>query len=310
MMRIVQGVPMSWDPITATIKYPHMIKHSVWSPCSRFIAIDPQEPKRGIRILDAVTLNQVKLFTPPQDHDDTQLVAFSTESHLLTWLGVNSDMFISWDLQTGVVASEIPIKGDKPTGTASSITYSQCGTMFRVLFENGYTSSTIGTYNVLSSTPIYYHSITGMVITIWTHGECLQLAHLGSRSITIWEVRFTSKQPAMEVKSLPTPDKFDSSRRFLFLPTLSRLAFVLDEGVLVWDTQHSKFLLNSVDVEEPRMTFSSDGHFFACSDGPKIYLWKESPTGYILHQKLIFGSGGLGLLISPNGESVDRKSVV
>ena len=86
----------------------------------------------------------------------------------------------------------------------------------------------------------------------------------------------------MEVESLPTPDNFDPSKPFLFLPTHSRLAFVFEGAVFVWDTQHSKLLLNSVDVGQywEGMTFSSDSHFFTCGTvGPEVYLWKESPTG-------------------------------
>ena len=70
--------------------------------------------------------------------------------------------------------------------------------------------------------------------------------HMGSR--------IHLKTPAY---SLPTPENFDPSRGFLFLPTPSRLAFVLRNAALVWDTQCSTFLLNS-DVMEPQdMTFLS-----------------------------------------------------
>jgi len=51
-------------------------------------------------------------------------------------------------------------------------------------------------------------------------------------------------------------------------------------------------------------SFSSDGRFFACgSIGQGIHLWKESPTGYVIHRKLTF-RGDTTPLLSPDGESI------
>jgi len=53
------------------------------------------------------------------------------------------------------------------------------------------------------------------------------------------------------------------------------------------------------------MTFSSDGRFFAYSTiVSSVYLWKESPIGYILHGVLAPGVSGSGPLLSRNGESI------
>ena len=256
--------------------------------------------------MDAATFKRLKTFTSPQGF--TQLLAFSPESHLLTWLGDKSEVFTTWDFLTGVLVSEIPT-GEGSAEDACSISYSQCGTMFGVLFKGH--NTIIGTYNVLSSAPISYHSIKQPVTsTIWTNSGCIQFATLGPESITVWEVGFTSRHPPAEVKSLLIPSNFDPSTQFLFLPTLSWLAFVLKTTVLVWDAHHSKLLLNFVDTKRPMyMAFSPDGHFFAYgTDVGEIHLWEDSPTGYILHQKLTPGSGGpfmpCELLLSPNGQSV------
>ena len=299
----MQGAPISWDPAVATIKCPCSVSHAVWSPCSRFIAISLNFDA-GIRILDAVTLKQLKSFTPP--HAYTQLLAFSPDGNLLTWVSRTSEVFISWDVQTGLLASKISITEEGPIPAVHSITYSGCGTMLGVLFQN-HNISAISTYGILSSTLICSHPVEGLLAgTIWTHGEHAQFTVLGSGSITIWEVGFTSKCPPIEVKSLPTPNNFDPSKQFHFLSSLSRLAFVLEEAVIIWDAQLSKPLLNSADIKmTENMTFSHDGHFFACETyGSEIYLWKESPTGYVLHQKLLSGRGSVTPLLSPNGQLI------
>ena len=58
-------------------------------------------------------------------------------------------------------------------------------------------------------------------------------------------------------------------------------------------------------VRIPRMTFSTDGHFFACSTTRSdVYLWKETPTGYTLHQTLKSNTVRSRPLLSRNGESI------
>ncbi|KAF9642731.1 hypothetical protein BDM02DRAFT_3124209 [Thelephora ganbajun] len=54
------------------------------------------------------------------------------------------------------------------------------------------------------------------------------------------------------------------------------------------------------------MSFSSDGRFLACGTANLgIHLWKESPTGYTLHRKLISNTGVFSnVRVSPNGGSI------
>ena len=311
---------MTWDPTIATTKCPYWIAHAVWSPCSRFIAAMPEDS--DVLILDGATLEKVGCF---EVIDHGQDVAFSPGGHLLTWISkqLPTPTITSWDFQTGVQVSDFFADDLRPAGEAFSITHSECRTMIGVLFIDvrtddyqgnistcdpitGIHDPTLCIYDILSHKPISHHSIKGLVeTTIWTHGKCIQFSTLGPGTITIWEVGFTSKDPPREVKSLLTPNNFESGN-FTFLPTLSRLAF-FNGRVNVWDCEHSKLLLNSVDPSSAtELTFSSDGHFLACgTDGPHIYLWKDSPTGYVLHQ--IFTSGATkqcSPILSPNGESI------
>ena len=252
-----------------------------------------------IEILDAATLDRHATFNSPSEL--IQELIFSPDCCLLTFVHGGSTL-TTLDIQTGAPVSVISgLEISNPRYL--SLAFSACGTVLGVLFS----SSTIHIYNVISGTHMRSHSVGSDFCRIWAHGECLRFATFGQGSITTWEAGFALEYPLTEVESLPTPDNFDPSNPFLFLPTHSRLAFVIDGAVLVWDTQHSKLLLNPVDVGELwEMTFSSDGRFFACGTfGPEVYLWKESPTGYVLHHKFVPSTGGGGNpRLSPNGQSL------
>jgi len=167
---------------------------------------------------------------------------------------------------------------------------------------------------------ICHVSSTGKVLrNIWVHGNSLRFATLGPTTITIWEVGFALGTPPTEVETLFLPDnvrsalpshswfdKDDPTKRVEFFPTLSRLAIVSQGKVLVWDARNSKSLLSPTDARcYPGMSFSSDGRFFACNTtGYENHLWKESPTGYVLHGSFTYIARSPNLLLSPNGESI------
>ena len=299
-------MPTAWDPSTATIKCSDTVESIAWSPCSRFIAISFCREDE-VHLLDAVTLMRLKSFQSFTSlYRSTESITFSPEGRSLMWFA--SEELTSLDIQTGVRVSEIPLGNVFPT----SITHSGCGTMVGVLFKESGSSSTIGTYNILSGTLISRHPIDGRAAGgIWRHGDCVQFAAVRPGSITVWEVGFSSQLPPTEVEFFPTPNDFDISSQFLFHPTPPRLASIIREKtVTIWDPRYSKLLLNFVDFENLRsMSFSSDGHFFACgSVAGMAYLWKESPTGYILHRKLLPNGSGReassAVSFSPNRQSI------
>ena len=326
LTRIVQGIRISWDPAIVAMKYGHGNRGVVWSPCSRFIAIgDIGVFGAKIQILDAATLGQVKSLMPQEGY--TLSFTFSAGGSLLTRLSGMPTEIISWDLQTGVPVSTIsPEKvgrerdcqggsayheeQEKSTQLAVSVTYSGCGTMFGVLFRcsKRHDVANIITYDALSSTSLGDYPIERpFVDMIWTHDKSIRFATFRPGSITVREVGFVSAEhPATEGESLPTPNNFDPSNTFLFLPTISRLAFVSENAIFVWDTQHSKLLPSPMGIEQPtEMTFSSDGRFFACAThGPEIYLWKDSPAGYTFYQKITSSIRGRHPLLSPDGRSI------
>ncbi|KAF9642449.1 hypothetical protein BDM02DRAFT_2236978 [Thelephora ganbajun] len=319
LTRIVYGLPNSWESSIATAKFPIFIGTAIWSPCSRFIAIsqDGSPGERvildgspgGIVILDAVTLERVTTLRSSA-YGDTRLI-FSPNTRLLTLLGTTQGTVMSWDLQTGGLVSAIAAKRFTQTYSREyplAAMYSTCGTMLATL---GMIDSTpvISIWNVLSGTRTHFQSVDGRPLNeIWVHCECLRFATTESGSIVTWEIGLASPHAPTRVESLPLPDNFNPSRESRFHPTSSRLAFTTEGSVLVWDARGSKFLLESTDVKDYRatsMSFSPDSRFLVCgTENLEIYLWKESPTGYTLHRKLISNTSDFKPLVSPNGESI------
>ena len=261
-----------------------------------------------IVVLDAGTLEQLHTMYSPHKNIAWEYITFSPGTHLLTAYSYVNECIVNWDLQTGGVLSNFSTLGCKTSQhpTCNSMSYSMCEKMIGVSFSN----NTLIIYKFLSGKCMSSHSIQQpMVKTIWTHGEFLQFATIESGSIATWQVNFTSSHTPTRVSSLSTPHDF-SSQKLVILPTTSRLAFILDRKVVVWDALHHKPLLHSADAENPKvMSFSSDGHFLLCeTDGRKFYIWKESPTGYLLHQKLVSGASRPTPCISLNGESVISSS--
>jgi len=299
----VRGLPISWGPNFATTEHSDFIQTVAWSSCSRFIAVSLCD---GAEVLDPVTLERLHTFTHPDS--ETGWLSFSPDSCSLTHIGDIDNVFTTWDLQTGGRISVIPSIPNTSFSKFLSSTYSMDG---KALAVAGFGSSgepsdaVISIYNLISETHIYSHRVSEgrLIAQIWTHGEFLRFATLKSGSITIWEVGFTSERALAEIESLPAPDD-TGSEEHLFLPTPSRLAFTLDEAVLIWDARDSKFLLNFAGDGRPSgLSFSSGGHFFACRIACQVHLWKESPTGYVLHRKFV-SMLDLGPFLSPDGESI------
>jgi len=190
--------------------------------------------------------------------------------------------------------------------------------MLAVAHQDFESTTHISTYDLLSGTHIYSHHVSEerTVAPIWTHDECLRFVTVKPGSITIWEVGFTSTLALTKVKSLPTPDDIGDVGTALFLPNLSRLAFIHQGEVLIWDARDSKLLLkfSCTNCHEP-MSFSSDGRFFTCqANNQETHLWKESSAGYTPHQRVTSCiDEDMGVyntiehtraLLSPNGESI------
>ena len=117
LTRVIHGLPTSWDTNTATAIRTSEIKRAVWSPCNRFIAISYG---MAVDVLDSATLHQLQtLEFPWNTPEECKGFVFSPDSSILTCSsGVPSDELsvVSWDLQTGGIASAIRWEWRPQTG--------------------------------------------------------------------------------------------------------------------------------------------------------------------------------------------------
>ena len=312
---------MLWDASTATTTRPDRLQSVVWSPCDRFIAITWYGSKT-VDVLDPATLQRLQILEFPQGLPTINgRLIFSPDSRILTHIDCNPRhnsfielCIVSWDLQTGGVASVV--RQQTTVGKDSyirSVTYSADGKMIGVLFRldpHHLKGSSIFIHDVTSGVLVHSHSTRSAdkLAHIWTHGESLRFMILYATTITIWEVGFTLGATPTKVETLPSPVDFNEMSLVYtqFHPALSRLSLVCSDRILVWDIRNSRKLLDYADDRfNINMSFSSDGHFFACSTyGSNIYLWKESPAGYILRGILTPDIESPTPLLSRNGESI------
>ena len=239
--------------------------------------------------------------------------SISPDGHCLTLIGRGG--LISWDLQTGGPLGTIPsrLEGDAYV-VAFSSTYSKDGKVVAAAYLDPTYNTFIRAYDLSGTEAGPYFAPKGRIIEpIWTHEKCIRFVTINPGSVVVSEVEFTLKNPPVEVESLPIADKIVDGDHFLFLPSLSRLGFVLKDTIQVWDAKAAKLLLkselpsNTYSDHLPVGSFSSDGRFFAHVDKNGVArVWKESPAGYVLHQRLQFVTFHLSIQprLSPSGESI------
>ena len=331
-VRVVYGLPTSWDSNIATTTCPSQIWLAVWSTCNRFIAITWGKPVTSVAVLDSATLQQLQTLESPRNISPNCRLIFSPDSRILTCSSgdYKEPFVVSWDLQTGGVIGVIRWQGPEcdirvhPNDVETfSITYSADGKTvgvfycYRSVYDDNRITTNVSICDVASGVYMHSHSLNGGEIMfqnhIWSHGQSLQFVTADTATITIWEVGFTSGATPTEVRTLPIPDGFHNYLQignFQFLPDPCRLAFFpKGHGVMVWDAQDSKYLLDYTDARfYGPMSFSSDGRFFTCSTlKGETYLWKESPpNGYFLHEIHVSSTENLGPLtsLSRTGESI------
>ena len=318
LTRVIRGVPTSWEASTAATARPSRLRWGVWSPCDRFIAITCNGT-RTVDVLDSATLQRLQTLELPQDIlAEPSARIFSPDSRVLTCslpssttTSTNVMLYVaSWDLQTGGVVSIIRWQREVREIVGICMVYSADGKMVGV-DTAGYISIFDVTSGVLIHSHLDLHKDTFPFgrSSIWAYGDSLRFATASATAIIIWEVGLTSGAAPTEVETLPAPDRFGDGWRmtqFIFAPCRLALYDSVEQRILVWDPRSSRCLLECTDVNFlPTTSFSSDGRFFTCrTTGPDIYLWKDSPDGYILHGVFVPNTPHSYPLLSRNGELI------
>ena len=281
----------------------------MWSPCNQFIVISFEFTK-SVALPDSATLQRIQSpgFSQKFASLRPEALAFSPDGRMLpAFVHGNSGArraVVSWDLQTGGVASAIELRGSPDLIVVNAqITYSTNGKKVAILSR--YMSSTIISIHDL---------VSGVSTSNIIYGARMDV-DLELRNLYVYG--FTSGAPT-EVETFSFPDNpiqvlvFKPGHQYHiieteFHPAPYRLAFIdTEDALLVWDARASKFLLHRSDIHfKPLMSFSPDARFFACrTTHEEIYLWKQSPTGYTLFEKLTPETQYLHPSFSPNGGSI------
>ena len=283
-----------------------------------------------------MTLQKLQSLEAPGEEGEEmyhQNFMFSPDSRVLTACsyGRGEVLVVSWDLPTGATAGVT--RWDIPKGIYYAylhITYSTNGRLVAVLHKYDDQPISISICDIVSSKRMHNidPTINAIPCGLWTHEESLWFTTIDqtivgatgtwSRSITVWKVGFTPGATITRVETFPLSEIFtfpmytyihspQSSAYSQPFPT-TRLPVVLLDGpnFLVLEARTSKVLLYLQDINEPLgITYSSGGSFFVCSIPESgIYLWKDSPTGYVLHGKLPLPTPSSTPVLSPNGESI------
>ena len=304
-VRIVTGIPESWDSCSATLETIGVIRQTVWSPCGKFAVIFHRVDTVGV--WDSTTLERVSDLRPPAmpvkatplsltcSHDGHLLAcAYSpvqehnllvlplTFSPMLTFshrLSVcTPPHIVIWDIQTGMVLNNIA------TWDLGKIIFSWDQTTITLI-----TRFDFHTYDRLNGEQVCEGELplpsNYNLGACWVHKESLQFA-ISSKTgqehvISIQELQPTSNPPFHVVKSFSIPPQ---KGRFSFSQLLFYASFVSQEEIVILDARDSKILFRANDVPSYGGVgdFSHDGTFYAFVEKERdIQILKHTSTGYV-----------------------------
>lgn len=208
---------------------------------------------------------------------------------------------VVWDTQTGVVIRKIYT--DYPGkvmfhGDQRTITY-----IFNLKFY---------TYDALNGTQLcqgYIPSWGSGLGAHWVYKDALQfvtsIENNGKPVVNFYELQLTSTTPLHLLSSFPISFY---QEEFSFSPVSFHASFVTSTEVIIVNVQDTKLLLQ-IEVAQvappPPVQFSPNGAFFACRVlEDEIWIWQNTPTGYIPWSSLRPRLSPLELSWSPTSTSI------
>ena len=322
---IINGVPASWDPCTASAETTHTYGalHAVWSPCGRFVATSFGG---DVQVHDSNTLERLSVLKSPlrNNPSSTGFLALSPDGRLLahtckigTWLvvsHVSMSMLTSvsryesvhvyvWDFQTGVAVADI-----RPREFGELI-FSGNSRTATILEKNG----TFCTYDAPNGTYMCEGKLAPSPDFLpgahWIHEDTLRFATRfetdGMLVINILELQPTLDPPLLVVESFPVPPH---NGKISFSPVSFHASFVSELEVVILDVRDSRILLQ-IEASHPPYTppghFSPNGCFFACGiEKDEIRLWKNASAGYVPWNSLRSRLSFKGFSFSPTTSSI------
>lgn len=192
---------------------------------------------------------------------------------------LNGELVV-WDVRTGVIIRRVIVYAEDPNWI---IFHGDQRTIISVSNWN------FRTYDALNGTQLSNNTLYSRYRELgahWTHKDTLQFAMSllntdGKTVVNIYDIRPTSKPPLHVLSSFPVPH----SSGFSFSPIPFHVSFYATEGVVVFDVQDSKLLLQVKVAGRPYPRtgkFSPDGRFFACQRSDlEIGVWRNMPAGYV-----------------------------
>ena len=209
-------------------------------------------------------------------------------------------LLVVWDIKTGVVILEA-----KTDHCGKILFYGD--QKIAILVERGVQSFYI--YDVSNRTLLFQGGSVSQHGTgfgaHWTHEGTLHFATSFERNgkfmINIYKFQPTSIPPLHKLSSFPVPPQ---EGNFSFSPVSFHASFVTNTKVVILDVQNSKLLLHSEDVQVHNAgQFSPNGCFFACKISMlKIYVWQNTPTGYVPWRTFTSRLPVLAFLWSPTSD--------
>ena len=330
-VRVITGIPASWDSCTATLGTIYSIYGAVWSPCGKFIAARFMDQVDVVEVWDSTTLERVSGLRPPTMPVNVtpHSLAFSPNGHLLactysparesnrlvpalTSLSILNPLhrlcvstpfhIVIWDIQTGMVINDIT------TWDLGEIVFSWDQSTITSI-----TGPSIHIYNRLSGERVHEGELLSspkyQLGAHWVHEESLQFA-ISSKIdqelvISIQELQPTSDHLFHVVKSFPISPQDGT---FSFSPVSLHASFVSGGEIVILDVQDSKILFQSKDARASYRTagyFSHDGCFCVCGVlNGDICIWERTSTGYVPQSSLRPRFSWHGFLWSPTSISI------
>ena len=138
------------------------------------------------------------------------------------------------------------------------------------------------TYNVLDGTLLCQGE--GLMVP-WVHKDTLQFAMTSQAEkkclVDIYELNPASTPPLHMLSSFSVPYH---NAEFSFSLVSYHASFVTLKEVIIYNVQDSNLLLQVriESLEQQPGQFSPDGQFFTIKLNYEIYVWQNTPTGYIL----------------------------